>query len=172
MSQRIGDAQKWDRRKRQEFQNDALIAFSARRHGDNRESNRFRTPRQRTSSPDFVGVAPSASSPGPSHSFGCQFRISVMGEAAPSSVVRLTRNRWPSEDTAYCCCAWTLSKLDWTFWKFALRSASMPGFRSHRQGHGRPFQLPANEFEVHHFTNRRKISAVGRYDDSANAPRR
>ena len=33
MIQKIGDAQKWDRRKRQEFQNDALIAFSARRHG-------------------------------------------------------------------------------------------------------------------------------------------
>lgn len=31
--QKIGDAQKWDRRKRQEFQNDALIAFSARRFG-------------------------------------------------------------------------------------------------------------------------------------------
>jgi predicted nucleic acid-binding protein len=31
--QRIGDAQGWDRRKRQEFQNDALIALSARRYG-------------------------------------------------------------------------------------------------------------------------------------------
>jgi len=31
--QKIGDAQKWDRRKRQEFQNDALIAFCARRYG-------------------------------------------------------------------------------------------------------------------------------------------
>ena len=29
--------------------------------------------------------------------------MSVMGEAAPSSVARFTRNRWPSEDTAYCC---------------------------------------------------------------------
>src|SRR5262245_8914037 len=26
-----------------------------------------------------------------------------MGAAAPSPAVRLTRNRWPSEDTAYCC---------------------------------------------------------------------
>ena len=31
--QKIGDAHNWDRRKRQEFQNDALIALSARRHG-------------------------------------------------------------------------------------------------------------------------------------------
>ncbi len=31
--QKIGDAQKWDRRKRQEFQNDTLIALSARRYG-------------------------------------------------------------------------------------------------------------------------------------------
>ena len=31
--QRVGDAQSWDRRKRQEFQNDVLIALSARRHG-------------------------------------------------------------------------------------------------------------------------------------------
>ena len=31
--QKIGDAQNWDRRKRQEFQNDALIALSARRYG-------------------------------------------------------------------------------------------------------------------------------------------
>src|SRR6266704_1595869 len=29
--------------------------------------------------------------------------MSVMGETAPSSAARLTRNRWPSEDTAYCC---------------------------------------------------------------------
>src|SRR5262249_62025110 len=34
---------------------------------------------------------------------GCQFRIRVIGEAACSSATRLTRNRWPSEDTAYCC---------------------------------------------------------------------
>ena len=31
--QKIGDAEHWDRRKRQEFQNDVLIALSARRHG-------------------------------------------------------------------------------------------------------------------------------------------
>lgn len=31
--QKIGDAQHWDRRKRQEFQNDTLIALSARRYG-------------------------------------------------------------------------------------------------------------------------------------------
>jgi predicted nucleic acid-binding protein len=31
--QRIGDAHHWDRRKRQEFQNDALIALTARRYG-------------------------------------------------------------------------------------------------------------------------------------------
>ena len=30
---RIGDAQDWDRRKRQEFQNDALIALTACRYG-------------------------------------------------------------------------------------------------------------------------------------------
>lgn len=30
---KIGDAQRWDTRKRREFQNDALIALSARRHG-------------------------------------------------------------------------------------------------------------------------------------------
>jgi predicted nucleic acid-binding protein len=30
---KIGDAQGWDTRKRREFQNDALIALSARRHG-------------------------------------------------------------------------------------------------------------------------------------------
>jgi predicted nucleic acid-binding protein len=30
---KIGDAGKWDRRKRQEFQNDTLIALSARRNG-------------------------------------------------------------------------------------------------------------------------------------------
>lgn len=30
---KIGDARDWDRRKRQEFQNDALIALTARRHG-------------------------------------------------------------------------------------------------------------------------------------------
>jgi predicted nucleic acid-binding protein len=29
----IGDAQGWDRHKRREFQNDALIALTARRHG-------------------------------------------------------------------------------------------------------------------------------------------
>src|SRR5437660_393788 len=29
--------------------------------------------------------------------------MSVMGEATPSSAARFTRNRWPSEDTAYCC---------------------------------------------------------------------
>src|SRR5438067_220766 len=28
--------------------------------------------------------------------------MSVMGEAAPSSVARFTRNGWPSEDMAYC----------------------------------------------------------------------
>lgn len=33
MIQKIGDARNWDRRKRQEFQNDALIALSARRYG-------------------------------------------------------------------------------------------------------------------------------------------
>src|SRR5205807_4015080 len=31
--QQIGDVQNWDRRKRQEFQNDTLIALSARRYG-------------------------------------------------------------------------------------------------------------------------------------------
>ena len=31
--QKIGDAQAWDRRKRQEFQNDALIALTASRYG-------------------------------------------------------------------------------------------------------------------------------------------
>ncbi len=31
--QKIGDVENWDRRKRQEFQNDSLIALSARRHG-------------------------------------------------------------------------------------------------------------------------------------------
>jgi len=31
--QKLGDANNWDRRKRQEFQNDALIALSARRYG-------------------------------------------------------------------------------------------------------------------------------------------
>ncbi|MBI4472393.1 MAG: PIN domain-containing protein [Acidobacteria bacterium] len=31
--QKIGDAHHWDRRKRQEFQNDTLIALSARRYG-------------------------------------------------------------------------------------------------------------------------------------------
>jgi predicted nucleic acid-binding protein len=31
--QQIGDVRNWDRRKRQEFQNDALIALSARRYG-------------------------------------------------------------------------------------------------------------------------------------------
>ncbi|MGE0827617.1 MAG: type II toxin-antitoxin system VapC family toxin [Candidatus Binatia bacterium] len=31
--QQIGDAQDWDRHKRREFQNDALIALTARRHG-------------------------------------------------------------------------------------------------------------------------------------------
>ena len=30
---RIGDAQRWDRNKRRDFQNDALIALTARRHG-------------------------------------------------------------------------------------------------------------------------------------------
>jgi predicted nucleic acid-binding protein len=30
---KIGHARRWDRRKRQEFQNDALIALTARRHG-------------------------------------------------------------------------------------------------------------------------------------------
>jgi predicted nucleic acid-binding protein len=30
---RIGDAQGWDTRKRRDFQNDALIALTARRHG-------------------------------------------------------------------------------------------------------------------------------------------
>lgn len=30
---KIGDARSWDTRKRREFQNDALIALSARRHG-------------------------------------------------------------------------------------------------------------------------------------------
>ncbi len=30
---KIGDAENWDRRKRQEFQNDTLIALSARRYG-------------------------------------------------------------------------------------------------------------------------------------------
>jgi predicted nucleic acid-binding protein len=29
----VGDAQGWDRSKRREFQNDALIALTARRHG-------------------------------------------------------------------------------------------------------------------------------------------
>src|SRR5881396_308224 len=36
-----------------------------------------------------------------------QFRISVMGEAVPSSAETFTRNRWPSEDTAY---GWRLSQ--------------------------------------------------------------
>jgi predicted nucleic acid-binding protein len=31
--QKIGDAQRWDRNKRRDFQNDALIALTARRHG-------------------------------------------------------------------------------------------------------------------------------------------
>lgn len=31
--QKIGDAQGWDRRKRRDFQNDALIALTARGHG-------------------------------------------------------------------------------------------------------------------------------------------
>lgn len=31
--QKIGDAQDWDRHKRREFQNDALIALTARHHG-------------------------------------------------------------------------------------------------------------------------------------------
>ena len=31
--QKIGDVKNWDRRKRQEFQNDALIALTARRYG-------------------------------------------------------------------------------------------------------------------------------------------
>ena len=31
--QKIGDVKSWDRRKRQEFQNDALIALTARRYG-------------------------------------------------------------------------------------------------------------------------------------------
>ena len=31
--QKIGDAENWDRRKRQEFQNDTLLALSARRYG-------------------------------------------------------------------------------------------------------------------------------------------
>jgi len=31
--QRIGDVQRWDRNKRRSFQNDALIALTARRHG-------------------------------------------------------------------------------------------------------------------------------------------
>lgn len=31
--QKIGDAQGWDRSKRRDFQNDALIALTARRHG-------------------------------------------------------------------------------------------------------------------------------------------
>jgi predicted nucleic acid-binding protein len=31
--QKVGDAQNWDRRKRQEFQNDTLIALTARRYG-------------------------------------------------------------------------------------------------------------------------------------------
>jgi predicted nucleic acid-binding protein len=31
--QKIGDTRNWDRRKRQEFQNDALIALSAQRYG-------------------------------------------------------------------------------------------------------------------------------------------
>jgi predicted nucleic acid-binding protein len=31
--QRIGDAERWDRNKRRDFQNDALIALTARRHG-------------------------------------------------------------------------------------------------------------------------------------------
>src|SRR5262249_13857188 len=34
---------------------------------------------------------------------GFQFKMSVIVDAAPSSVSRLTRNRWPSDDTAYCC---------------------------------------------------------------------
>ena len=31
--QKIGDAERWDRNKRRDFQNDALIALTARRHG-------------------------------------------------------------------------------------------------------------------------------------------
>jgi predicted nucleic acid-binding protein len=31
--QKIGDAQRWERTKRRDFQNDALIALTARRHG-------------------------------------------------------------------------------------------------------------------------------------------
>ncbi len=31
--QKVGDAQQWDRSKRRDFQNDALIALTARRHG-------------------------------------------------------------------------------------------------------------------------------------------
>lgn len=31
--QKIGDAQRWDRSKRRDFQNDALIALTARHHG-------------------------------------------------------------------------------------------------------------------------------------------
>ena len=30
---KLGDAQRWDRNKRRDFQNDALIALTARRHG-------------------------------------------------------------------------------------------------------------------------------------------
>jgi len=30
---KIGDAQQWERSKRRDFQNDALIALTARRHG-------------------------------------------------------------------------------------------------------------------------------------------
>ena len=37
------------------------------------------------------------------HRFGFQFRMSLMGGGAPSSTARLTRNRRPSEETAYCC---------------------------------------------------------------------
>src|SRR3984893_5820721 len=39
----------------------------------------------------------------PGQGLGFQFKMRVMGEAAPSSAARLTRNRWLSEDTAYCC---------------------------------------------------------------------
>ena len=36
--QKIGDAEGWDRNKRRDFQNDALIALTARRYGADRKS--------------------------------------------------------------------------------------------------------------------------------------
>src|SRR5437667_5893097 len=59
------------------------------------------------------------------HGLAFQFKMSVMGETVPSSTARLTRNCWPSEDTAYCCL-------------FALPSTGPPAMRTGNRAAGVP----------------------------------